>query len=49
MKSRFEKINENERKEIETDLFETVVGKFRRDMIEEGYYKYEVEIQFVHF
>lgn len=49
MKSRFEKIDENERKEIETDLFETVVGKFRRDMIEEGYYRYEIEIQFIHF
>ena len=46
---RFQRIDENERKNMEADLFETVVGKFRKDMIEEGYYRYEVEIQFIHF
>lgn len=45
----FEKIDENERKIIEGDLFDTIIGKFRRDMIEGGYYRYEVEIQSIEF
>lgn len=45
----FEKIDENERKIIEDDLFDTIIGKFRRDMIEGGYYRYEVEIQSIEF
>lgn len=46
---KFEKIDENERKIIEGDLFDSIVGKFRRDRIEENYYRYEVEIQTIKF
>lgn len=45
----FEKLDENERKIIEGDLFDSIVAKFRRDRIEENYYKYEVEIQTIKF
>lgn len=49
MEIRFEKIDENERKNMENDLFEAIVEKYRRNKIENDCYRYEVEIQFVHF
>lgn len=45
----FEKLDENERKIIEGDLFDSIVGKYRRDLISEEYYRYEVEIQSIEF
>ena len=49
MKSRFEKIDENERKTMEDELCEAVVEKFRKNKLEENYYRYIVEIQTISF
>lgn len=48
-KVKYNKITETERKKIQDELFYNVVDDFRKEAIEDGFYKYEVQIQDIRF
>lgn len=49
MKVKYEKISETERNEMQDELFNTVVDCFRKERLEDGFYKYEVPFQDIQF
>lgn len=49
MKVKYEKISETKRNEIQNELFNTVVDCFRKEKLEDGFYKYEVPLQEIRF
>ena len=49
MKVKYEKISETKGNEIQNELFNTVVDCFRKEKLEDGFYKYEVPLQEIRF
>ena len=45
----FEKVSAEFRKEIEESLKTTIIENFQKEMVEEGFYKYEVQLQSIKF
>ena len=44
-----EKVSAEFRKEIEESLKTTIIENFQKEMVEEGFYKYEVQLQSIKF
>jgi len=49
VKKKYENIHEETKKELEEDLKTAIIRDCRKEMIEEGFYKYEVQIQNIRF
>lgn len=49
MEKSFEKVSVEFRKEIEEVLKTTIIENFRKEMVEEDFYKYEVQLQSIKF
>ena len=45
MEKRFEKVSAKFRKELEKDIKMTIIKNFQKEMVEEDFYKYEVQLQ----
>lgn len=46
---KFAKISDEARKQMEKDFYETIIKEFRKDKIEDNFYRYEVELQELKF
>ena len=49
MEKSFEKVSAKYRKEIEESLKTTIIENFQKEVVEEGFYKYEVQLQSIKF
>ncbi len=49
MEKSFEKVSEEFRKKIEELLMTTIIESFQKEMVEEDFYRYEVQLQSIRF